>query len=155
MTSISAFLRILAESLKPHRLAAYDPERFKPGWKGKFIVQKHEADRAGPHWDVRLEWPVKSAEGAGSVFRSFVDRKMEIPGGDTKIYLVETEDHPMEYGSFEGEITEGYGKGTVDIWDKGTYEVLDTGSGRIVARFNGKKLKGVYALVKYAKGYLW
>jgi len=162
------------------RFAAYDRELLQSGYKGRFMIHLHKAEKAGPHWDLRMEFPVESLADSlkgyggkrkpesteplkkeypdkpGTVYRSFVTKKMKFPSGDTKIYLVETEDHPTAYGSFEGTIPEGYGAGDVEIYDKGHYELLDVeGDKKYIVDFKGKKLKGIYALVKYQKGYLW
>lgn len=159
---------------------AYDREKLKSGYKGKFVIQEHDAEKAGKHWDVRIEFPVDSLDKSlndyegkrnpatgepwrdfpdksGSVYRSFVNRKREIPSKSNKTYLVETEDHPISYGKFEGTIPEGqYGAGKVKIYDKGTYELIEReGDKKYVMDFQGKKLNGKYALVKYKKGYLW
>lgn len=159
---------------------SYSLKELEPGYKGKFVIQEHSAEKAGDHWDIRLEFPVDSVhkslkhyedkrnpetnepwgkfpDKGGSVFRSFVDKKMEFPTKSDKIYLVETEDHPLSYGKFHGTIPEGqYGAGKVKIYDKGTYELLDReGDKKYVIDFKGNKLNGIYALVKYNKGYLW
>src|SRR5207253_7986565 len=62
---------------------------------------------------------------------------------------VHVEDHPLEYGSFEGEIPKGnYGAGTVEIWDRGTYELLEEKrDGGLTVRLHGKRLEGTWALV--------
>jgi DNA ligase D-like protein (predicted 3'-phosphoesterase) len=68
---------------------------------------------------------------------------------------VETEDHPLEYADFEGEIPAGeYGAGKVEIWDKGTFELLKREEKEIVVILEGEKLKGNYVLIrtKYGKG---
>lgn len=159
--------------------AGYDRDKLERGYKGKFVIQEHDAEKAGKHWDVRLEFPVTSLKKSlgkytiarpgtnepiekeypdkpGTVLRSFVDRKRQLPTSKNKIFIVETEDHPIEYGNFQGEIKEGYGKGKVKIWDKGTYELLDAeGDRKYTINFNGKKVKGIYALIKYQNGYLW
>jgi len=158
--------------------AGYDRKKLEPGYKGKFVIQKHTAERAGKHFDVRLEFPVISLSRSlhkyikgrpdtnepikdyendeGSVYRSFVDKKMELPAGNRKIFLVETEDHPIEYGKFKGTIPEGYGAGKVELWDKGTFELLEVeGDKKYVFDFHGNKLKGQYAFVRYNTGYLW
>lgn len=161
------------------KYGGYDREKLVSGFKGKFVIQNHEADKAGGHFDVRLEFPVvslskslghyktkrdndtsepmkKYPEKGGTVYRSFVDKKQKLPTGSDKIYLIETEDHPVEYGSFSGTIEEGYGKGEVSVWDKGTYELLDvSGDHKYILKFNGNKLKGIYALIKYKDGFLW
>ena len=62
---------------------------------------------------------------------------------------VHVEDHPLEYGSFEGEIPQGnYGAGTVEIWDRGTYELLEEKrDGGLTVRLHGERLEGTWALV--------
>jgi len=156
----------------------YKRDLLKSGYKGTFVIHDHKAERAGDHFDVRLSFPVESLKEAlknygskrpktnepkkeypdkpGEVYRSFVDKKCILPTGNKKVFLVETEDHPLEYGKFKGTIEEGYGAGKVDIWDHGTYELLDVeGNKKYVYDFKGKKLNGKYALIKYQKGYLW
>lgn len=67
-----------------------------------------------------------------------------------KNLAVETEDHPMEYADFEGEIPEGkYGAGKVEIWDKGEYNLLENEEGKIVISLEGKRLKGKFALIRF------
>lgn len=159
--------------------AGYDRDKLKRGYKGKFVIQEHDAEKAGKHWDVRLEFPVTSLKKSlgkytttrpytkepieeeypnksGIVLRSFVDRKMQLPTSKNKIFIIETEDHPVEYSNFEGEIKEGYGAGKVKIWDKGTYELLNAeGDKKYTINFKGKKLDGIYSFIKYQNGYLW
>lgn len=161
------------------KLAAYDRDKLIPGYKGQFVIHDHIAKRAGRHFDLRLEFPVASLHQAlnsyegkripgteepkekypdkpGTVYRSFAVRKHTIPTDKTKLFIVETEDHPIEYGSFKGTISEGYGAGEVDIFDKGTFELLDVeGDKKYTIDFHGKELNGIYALVKYNQGYLW
>lgn len=161
------------------KLAAYDRDKLIPGYKGRFVIHDHTAERAGRHFDLRLEFPVASLHQAlnsyegkripgteepiekypdepGTVYRSFAVKKHTIPTGKAKLFIVETEDHPIEYGSFKGSISEGYGAGEVDIFDKGTFEILDVeGDKKYTLDFHGEELNGVYALVKYNQGYLW
>jgi len=168
--------RVVSSFLK---LAGYDREKIKPGYKGRFVIHSHFAEKAGHHFDLRLEFPVTSLHAAlgayegkrlpgtrepmekypdkpGTVYRSFAVRKHTLPTSGTKLFIVETEDHPIQYGGFTGEIEEGYGKGKVDIFDKGTYELLDVeGDKKYTIDFKGKKLNGIYAFVKYQRGYLW
>jgi DNA ligase D-like protein (predicted 3'-phosphoesterase) len=62
---------------------------------------------------------------------------------------IAVEDHPLDYADFEGEISEGqYGAGSVIIWDKGSYNLLENDENRLKLRFLGKKLKGIYILLK-------
>jgi len=162
------------------KTAGYDRGVLKSGYKGRFIIHDHDADKAGRHWDLRLEFPVTSIAKAlghydkkrtedtpepgdkfpdkpGTVYRSFAVRKHRLPTKDSKLLIVETENHPIAYGTFEGPIPEGeYGAGDVSVWDHGTYEMKDVeGDKKYVLKFMGKKLTGSYALVKYENGYLW
>jgi hypothetical protein len=171
--------RVFSVVLSFLKLAGYDRDKLVPGYKGRFVIHDHIAERAGKHFDLRLEFPVTSLHQAlgsyegkripgseepmekypdkpGTVFRSFAVRKHTIPTGKTKLFIVETEDHPIEYGTFKGTISEGYGAGEVNIFDNGTFEILDVeGDKKYTIDFHGKKLNGAYALVKYNRGYLW
>ena len=111
-----------------------------------FCVQRHDASRL--HYDLRLE-----VEG---VLKSWA-----VPKGPTldpaeKHLAAHVEDHPLEYGGFEGNIPEGeYGGGSVMLWDRGSYELLDAGvpaaaqldRGDFKFRLSGEKLHGDFALV--------
>jgi len=128
-----------------------------PSKKPMFVIQKHDASHL--HYDLRLE-----IEG---VLKSWAVPKGPSLDPEVKHLAVPTEDHPMAYGGFEGTIPEGeYGAGTVMVWDTGTYrnikedkekpetmaEAFD--KGRIEVYLEGKKLKGLYALIKTARGWL-
>lgn len=117
-----------------------------------FVVQMHDASHL--HYDFRLE--------IDGVLKSWAVPK-GVPGKQgIRRLAIPTDDHPMEYGDFEGIIPQGYGKGTVMVWDIGTFENLKQESnsqsyakGRLEFFLRGKKLWGPYALVKtkglYAK----
>lgn len=114
----------------------------------RFVIHKHDATRL--HYDLRLE--------VDGVFRSWaVTRGPSIDPADKRL-AVEVEDHPLEYGDFEGTIPEGqYGGGTVMIWDRGFWSVEDGGSakqalqdGELKFVVGGGKLKGGWVLVRMA-----
>jgi bifunctional non-homologous end joining protein LigD len=105
----------------------------------RFVVQEHSARRL--HWDLRLEHEGVAASWA-------------VPNGipadpSENRKAVHTEDHPLEYLEFEGEIPAGeYGAGTMKIWDSGTYEVHKWEEGKIVVSLAGERLSGRYALFR-------
>jgi bifunctional non-homologous end joining protein LigD len=104
-----------------------------------YAIQEHRASHL--HYDLRLE--------ADGVLKSWAIPKTPPTGVGEKRLAVETEDHPLGYESFEGVIPEGeYGAGTVRTWDKGTYLPLEAGPGKRIVELRGRKLKGVYALIK-------
>src|SRR5881296_3577899 len=111
-----------------------------------FVVQKHRATRL--HYDFRLaiDGTLKSWAVPKGPSQSHADKRL----------AVMTEDHPLDYGNFEGKIPEGnYGAGTVMVWDRGTFHLegnLDAlrqlEKGEIKFRLNGEKLWGSFVLVK-------
>ena len=138
------------------KLSAYDrkrdrtrtPEPFGPGSKADlssrdeapiFVVQRHDARRL--HYDFRLERD-------GVLVSWAVPKGVPLEPGEQHL-AVHVEDHPLEYGSFEGEIPPGnYGAGTVEIWDRGTYDLLEEKpDGGLTVRLRGERLEGTWALV--------
>jgi len=108
----------------------------------RFVVHEHHASRL--HFDFRLEM-----EGA---LRSWAVPKGPSMDPGEKRLAVEVEDHPLEYGDFEGIIPEGeYGAGRVVIWDGGTYGLLEQTGDKIVFSMEGNKLRGNFALVRLRK----
>jgi bifunctional non-homologous end joining protein LigD len=107
-----------------------------------FVIQEHHAHRL--HYDFRLE-----REG---VLKSWAVPKgiPESPG--EKHLAVAVEDHPLEYGHFEGTIAKGeYGAGTVTIWDKGTYDTKHWAGDKIEVILHGSRLNGHYVLVPFKR----
>ncbi|MFH1450644.1 MAG: DNA polymerase ligase N-terminal domain-containing protein [archaeon] len=107
----------------------------------RFVVQKHRATKL--HYDFRLEM--------SGVLKSWAVPKIPPRAIGLKRLAVQVADHALSYANFEGIIEEGYGKGTVEIWDKGTYKLESKKPGKIIFELNGGKLKGRYCLVKFAK----
>jgi bifunctional non-homologous end joining protein LigD len=109
-----------------------------------FVIQKHAATRL--HYDFRLGWR--------GVLKSWAVTKGPSYVVADKRLAVEVEDHPMEYGGFEGTIPKGqYGGGTVMVWDQGTWEPVtdvDEGlrNGQLKFILHGQKLKGHWALIR-------
>ncbi len=111
--------------------------RRKKAGAPRFVVQEHSARRL--HWDLRLEH-----DGA-AVSWAIPNGIPRDPSENRK--AVHTEDHPLEYMEFEGEIPAGeYGAGTVRIWDKGTYECHKWEEEKIIVSFAGERVRGRYAL---------
>src|SRR6478735_752154 len=102
--------------------------------KPVFVVQRHDARRL--HYDFRLERD-------GALASWAVPKGVPLEPGEQHL-AVHVEDHPLEYGTFEGEIPKGqYGAGTVEIWDTGTYETVEEKkNGGLTVRLDGKRLKG-------------
>ena len=145
--------------VKKKKLAAYQAKRdFKktsePSGRGRigaaeyprFVIQKHAATRL--HYDLRLEH--------GGVFKSWaVTRGPSLDPADKRL-AVEVEDHPLDYGDFEGTIPKGeYGGGTVMLWDRGFWAPEGNGDvdaalrkGDLKFTLAGGKLQGSWVLVR-------
>jgi bifunctional non-homologous end joining protein LigD len=108
----------------------------------RFVVQEHSARRL--HWDLRLEHDGVAASWA-------VPNGIPLDPAENR-KAVHTEDHPLEYLEFEGEIPAGeYGAGTMRVWDRGTYELEKWEEGKVVFSFSGERLNGRYALFRAGK----
>jgi len=116
-----------------------------------YVIQKHAARTL--HYDFRLE--------AGGVLKSWAVPKGPSTDPGQKRLAVPTEDHPLDYASFEGMIPEGqYGAGTVLVWDLGTFRTLSEkdgipesledalGRGHATVWIEGLKIRGGYSLVR-------
>jgi DNA ligase D-like protein (predicted 3'-phosphoesterase) len=131
------------------RGASRAPKRRFPS----FVIQKHDATRL--HYDFRLE--------DQGVLRSWaVPKGPSMDPGERRL-AIQTEDHPLEYAGFEGNIPEGeYGAGPVIVWDRGYYLNVSMKAGRIVPMaeavrkghisvwLEGEKIKGGFSLVRLA-----
>lgn len=124
--------------------------------QGRFFIQRHDATRL--HYDFRLEI-------AGTL------KSWAVPKGPSLVPLsknlaMHVEDHPLDYGEFEGNIPKGnYGAGSVMLWDRGSFDVLGDGDGEsqiergdLKIRLDGVKIKGEFALIRMknrGKGNEW
>jgi bifunctional non-homologous end joining protein LigD len=136
----------MGDRLGPYRrkrdfAATPEPEPGAPdeGAEPRFVVQEHSA--RAMHWDLRLEHE-------GTLASWAVPRG--IPHDPAKNHLaVRTEDHPLEYLSFHGDIPDGeYGAGTMRIWDRGTYELHKFRDKEVMVTFHGERLEGRYVLFR-------
>lgn len=111
---------------------------------GLYTIQKHDATRL--HYDLRLE--------LNGVLKSWAVTRGPSLDPSQKRLAVRTEDHPMNYATFEGRIPDGnYGAGTVLLWDKGSWEPIGDAEaglkkGKLAFTIKGKRLKGRWALVR-------
>jgi bifunctional non-homologous end joining protein LigD len=116
----------------------------------RFVVQKHDATHL--HYDFRLE--------LDGTLKSWAVPKGPSLDPAQKRLAVQVEDHPIEYGDFEGTIPQGeYGGGTVMVWDRGTWvpegeddPETQYREGRLKFSLKGEKLRGSWALVRTARG---
>ena len=117
-----------------------------PSKRRRFVIQKHDATRL--HYDLRLE--------LDGVFKSWAVTKGPSLDPHDRRLAVEVEDHPLDYGDFEGTIPKGqYGGGTVQLWDRGTWEpegnktpeaALESGDFKF--NLDGQRLHGSWVLVR-------
>jgi bifunctional non-homologous end joining protein LigD len=140
-----------AQSTQPPDLAEYvakrdfaatpepagGPADHAPDAAPRFVIQEHSATRL--HWDLRLEH-------AGVLASWAVPNGLPWAPGDNR-FAAHTEDHPLEYLDFHGEIPKGsYGAGTMTIWDRGTYDLLKWADDKVEVELHGERVEGRYAL---------
>ncbi|NPV50898.1 MAG: hypothetical protein HPY60_06860 [Candidatus Methanofastidiosum sp.] len=105
-----------------------------------YVIHKHDATRL--HYDLRLE--------IDGVLKSWALPKIPPTEKGIKRLAIFTEDHPLDYATFEGVIPEGnYGSGKVEIWDKGKFSLIENEKDKIVVNIYGNKLKGKYCLIRF------
>ena len=117
-----------------------------PSPRLRFVIQKHAATRL--HYDLRLEYD--------GVFKSWAVTKGPSLDPHDRRLAVEVEDHPLDYGDFEGTIPKGeYGGGTVMLWDRGYWAPegdlpieRQLAKGHLTAVFEGRRMKGAWHLVR-------
>jgi bifunctional non-homologous end joining protein LigD len=113
--------------------------------KYRFVIQRHAATRL--HYDLRLE--------LDGVYKSWAVTRTPSLDPSVKRLAVEVEDHPIEYGTFEGTIPKGqYGGGTVQLWDRGTWTPqgdnpeAELKKGQLKVIMDGERMKGKWALIR-------
>ena len=119
--------------------------RVARGNKRRFVIQRHDATRL--HYDLRLE--------LGGVYKSWAVTKPPSLDPAVKRLAVEVEDHPIDYGTFEGTIPKGqYGGGTVQLWDRGTWTPQgddpqsELAAGHLKIVMDGERMVGKWALIR-------
>jgi bifunctional non-homologous end joining protein LigD len=143
--------RARRELKKTSKYEPYGKVKTAKSKKPLYVVQKHDASHL--HYDLRLE--------IDGVLKSWAVPKGIPTTRGIRRLAMPTDDHPMEYGDFEGIIPEGhYGAGTVMVWDTGTFENIKEEKGKLVPLgecydrgtvevfIKGKKIWGPYALIK-------
>ncbi|HET6690999.1 MAG TPA: DNA polymerase ligase N-terminal domain-containing protein, partial [Miltoncostaeaceae bacterium] len=134
--------RELGVTPEPAGASGPDAQDSDAAAEGRFVVQEHHATRL--HWDLRLERD--GALASWAVPNGIPDD----PKRNRK--AIRTEDHPLEYLEFHGEIPRGhYGAGTMTIWDSGTYVAEKWRDDEVIATFHGERLQGRYALIRTGK----
>lgn len=125
----------------PEPVPEQDPQADGPGTR--FVIQEHHARRL--HWDVRLE--------RDGVLVSWAVPKGLPPDDETVRLAVRTEDHPLEYLDFHGEIPAGeYGGGTMTIWDSGTYDTEKWHGREVAVVFHGERARGRHIFIRTGRG---
>jgi DNA ligase D-like protein (predicted ligase)/DNA ligase D-like protein (predicted 3'-phosphoesterase) len=139
--------------IKPQRLEEYYRKRnftetnepkggYEIGAGNNYIIQEHQATRL--HYDLRLERD-------GVLVSWAVPKGIPTESGDRRL-AIQTEDHPLEYGGFEGTIPKGlYGAGTVEIWDKGFYIPVKWLKDKVEVVIAGERIHGKYELIRFEK----
>src|SRR5437899_3177553 len=113
----------------------------RPG-ETRFVVQRDDARTL--HFDFRLEM--------NGVFVSWAVPKGIPDAPGVHRLAIQVEDHPLEFGDFEGEIAEGqYGAGTIEIWDRGTCDVAAWSEERIKVNLHGQRYSGHYVLIRFRR----
>ena len=135
---------------KRHLDVSDEPGGGEPGRRPRFVIQRHDASSL--HFDFRLE--------VDGVLKSWAVPKGPSTDPGEKRLATATEDHPLDYADFEGEIPrDEYGGGTVVVWDAGPYQNITEKRGEIIPMataledghakvwLEGEKLTGGYALI--------
>ncbi|MGH3976858.1 MAG: DNA polymerase ligase N-terminal domain-containing protein, partial [Pseudonocardiaceae bacterium] len=143
-----ADLREYRRRRNPQRTPEPVPAEDPPAGPGanRFVIQEHQARRL--HYDVRLE--------RDGVLVSFaVPKNLPTQPGEVRL-AVHTEDHPLEYLTFHGEIPKGeYGAGSMTIWDSGRYETEKWTEEEVAVTLHGKRTQGRFVFFSHGNGRDW
>jgi DNA ligase D-like protein (predicted 3'-phosphoesterase) len=108
----------------------------------KYVIHQHKALKAGLHFDLRVE------KDPGKRLDSWAMRKIPPTEIGVKRMVIKQPTHEHWWLNFSGKLQSGYGAGEFKIWDQGTIKVLSKKKLSRIYEFNGRKLKGPYALVR-------
>ena len=125
---------------------ADDNAFYRDNEKLMFVIQKHNSRKNGFHYDLRLEFK--------GMLLSWVLRKLPPVGFGVKRIATPVGGHPISWVNYSGNIEQGYGKGTVSIWDKGLLE-WETEKPPFNFVLNGRKMKGCYSLIPFQDKYFF
>jgi bifunctional non-homologous end joining protein LigD len=136
---LSKYRRMRDASKTPEPVPSAQPAAGSDNTGNIFVIQEHHARRL--HYDFRLE--------RDGVLVSWAVPK-NLPDTPAVNHLaVRTEDHPLEYGAFQGTIPKGeYGAGKVIIWDAGTYETEKFRDDEVIVTLHGRRISGRYAMIR-------
>lgn len=114
--------------------------------KSEFVIVKHEAKRAGLHYDFRFRKP------KSKMWDSFAVRKGVPKNPGEKVLAVRTTEHSEEDARLTGILASGYGAGKFTMEDEGSCEILKYSDRHISIKLNGRKFKGVYHFFHIEQG---
>jgi len=107
----------------------------------RFVIHDHfSKGGSGHHWDLRIYYQGK--------LKSWAIPKHKLPEKGKPSLAVQVNDHPLSYYNFTGIIKDGYGRGKVDIYDKGVCILLEWKPNKIGVLYKGSKIRGTYWLIR-------
>lgn len=109
--------------------------------KSVFVIMKHKAKKAGLHYDLRFRMP------NSNMWASFAVPKGVPTKEGKKVLAIRTKDHTKKGALITGRIKEGYGTGTLKVWDIGSCKIIKFTDKYILLDLDGKKVKGKYHLI--------
>lgn len=113
--------------------------------KSVFVIMKHDAKKAGLHYDLRFRMP------DSTMWASFAVPKGVPTAPAKKVLAIRTADHTKKGALLTGYIKDGYGTGELRVWDLGKCDIIQYSEDRIILDLDGKKAKGKYYLISITK----